>query len=207
MSRLVLVRHGESEWHAENRFAGRTDIGLTAKGLEQAERLAEWATTAGLTAIYCSPLRRARVPAEAAARRTGLALSVDERLMELDFGRGEGLTADEMRIAFPTERDAFEQDPVRNPLPGGEHPDLAVARGVTALQEIATQDPHGRILVVAHSTLLRLVLCRLLGICTSQYRTVFPDFANGTLTEVDLTPERVALLSFNAPISTEARKL
>ncbi len=204
MTRIVLVRHGESEWHAGNRFAGRTDIGLTGKGRQQAEALAHWARTAGLTAVWSSPLRRARLTAEGAAHAAGLPLVLEERLLELDFGRGEGLTAAEMRAAFPEERAAFERDPVRHPLPGGEDPEAAAARGVAALQHIAASNPHGRSLVVAHSTLLRLVLCRLLCIPISHYRTVFPDFANGALTELHLRPRGWAMLTFNAPLSNSA---
>jgi len=204
MSRLVLVRHGESVWHAENRFAGRAEIDLTPRGIEQAELLACWAAGADLASIWSSPLRRARMTAEAGARATGLPLRIDERLVELDFGRAEGLTAAEMKVAFPAERAAFELDPVRNPLPGGEDPELAAERGVAALQEIAAIS-HGRSLVVAHSTLLRLVLCRLLGVSLSQYRALFPHVANGTLTELDLSSERVSLHSFNVPIPTPLR--
>lgn len=202
MTRVVLVRHGESEWHAENRYAGRSDIDLTPKGIEQAERLAQWAATSNLASIWSSPLRRARVTAEAAARAIGLPLGIDNRLVELDFGRAEGLTAAEMKVAFAAERAAFELDPVRNHLPEGENPELAAERGAAALHEIAANHVHGRSLVVAHSTLFRLVLCRLLGVSLSNYRTLFPDFANGTLTELDLSPERVSLHSFNVPIST-----
>ena len=200
MSRIILVRHGESEWHAENRFAGRTDIDLTRKGLAQAERLARWAARAELTSIWSSPLRRARATAEASSRATGLPLGIDQRLIELDFGRAEGLTAAEMRVAFPAERAAFETDPVRNHLPGGEDPELAAERGVASLHEIATRHVHGRNLIVAHSTLFRLVLCRLLGVSLSQYRSLFPNVANGTLTELDLSLERVSLHSLNVPI-------
>ena len=60
MTRLVLVRHGETIWHAENRYAGSSDIPLSPRGLEQAEQLAKWASRADLAAIWISPLRRAR---------------------------------------------------------------------------------------------------------------------------------------------------
>ncbi len=200
MSRLVLVRHGESAWHAENRYAGRSDIGLTANGLAQAEQLARWAATAELTAIWSSPLGRAQGTADAVARRIGLPVRIDPRLVELDFGEGEGLTTAEMRSAFPEERAAFERDPVAHPLPRGESPQAAVERGVAALRDIAAANPQRRSLVVAHSTLLRLVLCDLLGIALSNYRSTFPEFPNGTLTELDLTPRRASLLSFNVPL-------
>src|SRR5437660_8217709 len=96
MKFLTLVRHGETEWHAENRYAGRTDVGLTQKGLLQAEQLAQWSRTAGLHAIWSSSLSRALRTAEPSARATGLAVQIDSRLVELDFGDAEGMTSQEM---------------------------------------------------------------------------------------------------------------
>ncbi len=201
MSRLVLVRHGQTVWHAENRYAGNTDIELTPKGHEQAERLGRWAATAGLTAVWSSPLQRARLTAEPCARSAGLPLNIEERLMELSFGRGEGLTGAEMEARFPAERAAFVLDPVADYLPGGENPVEAVKRGVAGLARIADETPTGRSLVVAHSTLLRLVLCSLLEIPLARYRERFPHFANGALTELEWTSRGVSLLSFNAPVT------
>ena len=66
MTRIVLARHGETAWHAENRYAGRSDVALTPRGHEQAELLAGWAARAGLSAIWCSPLGRAHETAAAA---------------------------------------------------------------------------------------------------------------------------------------------
>jgi len=206
MSRIVLVRHGETVWHAENRYAGRSDIALTPKGLQQAEQLAAWARGANLSAVWSSTLSRARWTAQPAADAVGLLLHVDERLIELDFGRGEGLTDAEMEEQFPEERVAFMHDPVTHHLPGGEDPVFAVERGMAALHEIAAASPAGRSLVVMHNTLIRLMLCSLLGIPLSRYRSVFPQLANGTLTEIDLSRQpggNSALLSFNAPLTTE----
>jgi broad specificity phosphatase PhoE len=201
MTRLVLVRHGETIWHAENRYAGRSDIALTDKGRAQAQRLAEWARTANLNAIWASTLSRAQLTALPASEATGLPLQTDARLVELDFGRGEGMTEVEMHTAFPAERAAFLRDPAAHPLPGGEDPAAATDRCIAALHSIAAASQGGRAIVVAHNTLLRLVLCRLLGIPLGRYRTVFPHLANGTITEIGITAESVSLLSFNAPLN------
>ncbi len=202
MSRLLLVRHGETVWHAENRYAGRTDIDLTDNGRAQAERLARWVRTANLEAVWSSPLRRARLTALPSALAAGLPLQIDERLIELDFGQGEGLTDAEMEMHFRAERSAFRLDPVAHHLPGGEDPEQAAARGTAALYEIAAA-VEGRGLVVAHSTLLRLSLCHLLGIPLPRYRSVFPHLANGALTEIQITPGAIGLLSFNNPLIDE----
>lgn len=210
MSRIVLVRHGETVWHAENRYAGSSDIELTPKGLEQAQQLAAWARTAGLAAIWASGLSRAQITARPAAETAGLPLQVDERLNELHFGRGEGLTDAEMEREFPEARAAFKRDPAANPLPEGEDPRRAAERGVAALHDIAAAAPEGRSLVVAHNTLIRLMLCQLLGIPLARYRTVFPRLSNGTLTEIAFSRQSgraAALLSFNAPLTTLERDL
>jgi probable phosphoglycerate mutase len=202
MSRIVMVRHGETVWHAENRYAGRSDIALTPEGLAQAERLAHWSLTAGITAVWSSTLFRARSTALPVAKALELPLHVDERLIELDFGQGDGLTSAEMSQRMPDAFRAFRADPAHNFLPGGEDPMYAAERGLAALRAIAeSAGPDGRSLVVAHSTLLRLVLCKMLGIPLSQYRTVFPSFDNCSLTEVKIAPDGTAsLLHFNVPL-------
>jgi probable phosphoglycerate mutase len=201
MNRLFLARHGETIWHAENRYAGRTDIALTDKGKQQAVRLAQWAAGANIQAVWSSPLSRAIETATPVADALGLPLQIDDRLLELDFGRGEGLTASEMEAAMPEVLTAFREDPVHHHFPGGEDPAAAAERGLTALRSIAAAAPlNGPVLVVAHSTLLRLILCLALDIPLSRYRDVFPVFHNCTVTEVGIKDPVISLLSFNAPL-------
>ena len=199
MTDLVLVRHGQTVWHAENRYAGRSDVALTARGVEQAAQLAVWAQTAGLAAVWSSTLSRARITAAACSEAAGLPLEVDARLCELDFGEGEGLTSAEMTERFPDARAAFLADPVAHHLPGGEDPVAAADRFTEALDEIAEKHPDGRVLVVAHSSAIRLALCRLIGVPLAEYRRLFPTLRNCALTELRLRDGRAALLQFNTP--------
>lgn len=196
MTLVYLVRHGETPWHAENRYCGRTDLSLTERGRQQAEELAAWAATAGLAVVYSSTMRRARDTAAPAAAAAGVPHRVDDRLVELDFGLAEGLTSAEMRERWPERRAAFERDPVANPLPEGEDPKAAIARGRDALDEIVAAYPHGTVLVVCHSTFLRLVTCELAGMDPSQYRELFPrvDNTSGAVLRHDTGWE---LLAFN----------
>lgn len=204
MTNLVLVRHGETVWHAENRYAGISDIELTPAGHEQAARLAAWAATAGLSGVWASTLSRSRITAAAGAAAAGVKLAVDVRLREVDFGKGEGLTAAEMRELFPEARAAFEADPGANPLPGGEDPALAADRFVAALRDIAatvsSTGPGERVLVVAHTTAIRLALCRLIGVPLGEYRRLFPRLDNCAITELRLRGDRAAILQYNSPI-------
>jgi broad specificity phosphatase PhoE len=194
MTELVLVRHGETEWHAENRYAGRSDVPLTPRGHEQAAALASWAAGAGLDAVLSSPLRRARDTAGPTCAALGLDARVDERLVEVDFGTAEGRTREEMREAFPDALAAFVEHPASRPLPGGEPGAAAVARATPALDEATRAHPDGRVLVVAHQTLLRLLLCSLLGIPLDHYRAVFPKLESAARTVVRPTTEGPAAL-------------
>lgn len=200
MTDLVLVRHGETVWHAENRYAGVSEVELSPRGLGQAARLATWASSAGLAAVWSSPLGRALGTAIPCANSAGLRLQVDARLRELDFGDGEGLTSQEMRERFPEAFAAFGIDPVANHLPGGEDPVAAVGRFVACLHDISDIHPEGRVLVVAHATMIRLALCHLLGGPLGDYRRLFPTIGNCALTEIRMIDRRPALLRLNVPV-------
>jgi len=198
---LILVRHGESLWQAEDRYAGSTDVPLSSRGREQAERLATWSASADLTAIWSSPLSRTRETAAPAERTTGLTAHIDFRLKEVDFGRGEGLTAAEIERSFPEAFAAFQSDPAVHYLPGGEDPHRATQRAIACFKEIEMEHPGGRVLVVSHSTLIRLALCELIGVPLSRYRSAFPSVTNAALTEIRLEGERASLLRFNASLN------
>jgi len=204
MTNLFLVRHGETVWHEENRYAGVSDIALTPKGLGQAGQLARWAQTAKLSGVWASNLNRAQVTAQACAETTGLRVQTDERLRELDFGDGEGLTTSEMARQFPAALHAFHADPVADHLPGGEEPAAAARRFIDALWDIAQRHPDGRVLVVAHTTAIRLAFCQLIGAPLGDYRRLFPFVRNCGLTEIRLEDGQVAVMEFNTPIGPDA---
>jgi probable phosphoglycerate mutase len=201
MTDIVLIRHGETTWHADNRYAGVTEVELSPHGLEQAAQLAMWASSAELCAVWSSPLSRALKTAAPCADRAGLPLRIDARLRELDFGEGEGLTSQEMAERFPALLAAFLIDPVANHLPGGEDPVAAAERFVTCLHDIAAAHPDGRVLVVAHATAIRLALCRLFGEPLGDYRRRYPSMANCALTEVRLNGQQSELLQINVPVA------
>ena len=202
---LVLTRHGETVWHAENRYAGSSDVRLTRAGQQQAFDLATWAATARLSAIYSSTLSRAKDTAAPSTATTRLPLRTDARLCEVDFGRGEGLTRQEMASAFPDALTTFLKAPARYPLPGGESGVDAIARAMPALNEILEKHDGGRVLVVIHSTLLRLLIATAIGIDPDRYRRVFPTVGNCALNTLRFDKGGVALLGFNVPVPGRSR--
>lgn len=200
MSEILLARHGETTWHAENRYAGSSDIGLTDRGREQADALGRWAARRPITAVYSSDLTRAVETAAPAARALGVPLHRDARIREVDFGRGEGLTATEMKRVFPDALEEFYRRPGHSPLPDGEAGTDAIDRAWPALRAVAHAHENSSVLVVMHSTLLRLILCAALGIPIDRYRRVFPSIGNVTVTTLSMSSAQPALRSFNVPI-------
>jgi len=200
---VVLARHGRTPWHSPNRYCGSSDIGLDEVGERQAETLGAWARTAGLTRLYCTDLRRTRLTAAPVAAATGLTPSIEPRLRELDFGIAEGNTLDELRRSHPDAVARFQRDPVTHHFPGGEHPAEAVRRAHDAIADLVAADPGGRILVVAHSTLIRLLVTDVMGGPLSRYRALLPDLVPTSLTTFLVRAGNMALAAFNVPPTPE----
>ncbi|MHA6630692.1 histidine phosphatase family protein [Pseudonocardia sichuanensis] len=201
---LTLVRHGRTVWHAENRYAGVSDVPLDDTGRAQAAALADWARHQGFDVLVCSPVSRARITAAPVAAALGLEPEVVPELRETDFGVAEGRTLAELRASHPEAAAAFVADPVAHPFPGAEPPAAAAARAVDALRAVAERHRGANVLVVAHNTLLRLALCAWLGIPLSRYRDVLPRLENAAATRlrVPADPGRPpALLALNVPTS------
>ena len=205
---LVLTRHAETVWHADNRYAGaRSDIDLTAAGRAQADRLARWAAGRQLAAVVASPVRRAVETARPSAAAGGYRLEVSQDLREVDFGAAEGRTLAEVSADDPEVARRFAADPVGHPFPGAEPPEDAAQRADRALRQVAARHPGAEVLVVAHNTLLRLALCSLLGIPLRHYREVLPRLDNVALTRLRVpvgAHGRCALLSLNDTLPPDA---
>jgi 2,3-bisphosphoglycerate-dependent phosphoglycerate mutase len=200
---LLLTRHAQTVWHAENRYAGTSDVDLTPEGVEQAHRLADWVRTRTIDAVVCSPVRRAGETAAPSALALGVEIEVEDDLREVGFGIAEGRTLAELD---PEVAARFRADPVAHPFPGAEPPAEAAERCAAALRRVADRHGDGTVLVVAHNTLLRLGLCVLLGLPVARYRQVFPRLDNVAVSEIGFPAGDgpVALLSLNVPVGRTA---
>ena len=101
MGLFYFVRHGETEWNAEGRFCGRTDVPLSEAGRRQARLLGLRVKPLRVIALYSSPLRRALETARIIGEVTGRESVVDPRLAELNYGAWEGLTLEEIKARNP----------------------------------------------------------------------------------------------------------
>ncbi len=151
---FALIRHGQTDWNAERRLQGSTDIPLNDVGRGQARDAVAALSDQQWDVVVSSPLGRAAETAEIIAEGLGLTVSrLVPDLIERSFGPAEGLQA------------GPELEALRIPggFRGGESDDAAAARGLAALESLAREFAGQRVLVVAHGTLIRLTLNRAIG--------------------------------------------
>jgi glucosyl-3-phosphoglycerate phosphatase len=164
VSRLVLVRHGQTAWNLDGRAQGHTDIGLDETGRAQAQALAPYVAAMAPTALWSSDLRRALETAECLSRATGLPVRADDRLREFDAGARAGLTLAEFAAEFPEAHAAWQAGHITGHVPGAESVADVRARIVPALQDAwaATGDGETTV-VVAHGASLRVGMLGFVG--------------------------------------------
>ena len=166
-TRLVLVRHGETEWSRAGRHTGRTDLPLTAAGEDEARRIGPTLADWDFTAVYASPLRRATDT----ARLAGFAATLDFDLVEWDYGDIEGRTNAAVLDEMPGWSKWY------SPVPGGESIEHVGDRADRFLEALDAVD--GDVLCFAHGHLLAVVIARWLELPASEGRR-FP-LQTGTL--------------------------
>lgn len=159
MLKLYLIRHGETDWNAEGRIQGHSDIELNARGLEQARRLAARMPDEGeFDAIYASPLKRAFRTAEMIGSALNLPVNPDVRLLERSLGQLEGLTMGEIREKYPEVHRAWQDGGVRPHIPGEESREQFVRRADEFVQEIRARHHGGRVLAITHGGTINMLL-------------------------------------------------
>ena len=175
--RLYVARHGETQWNIENKISGRTDIPLTAKGLQQAQLLAEHAKGKGIEVIIASPLLRARQTAQAVSDAIGVPVQIDERLMELNFGVFEGKSRFD-----PDFRHIRAQFPTR--YPGGESAFDLAHRVYGCLEDVQREHGGKTVLLVCHGGVCRMIRSWFQDLGNDEYSGYFAS--NAELVEYEL---------------------
>lgn len=193
--RLILVRHGSTVWNTEGRYTTRSDIPLSPAGIEQARATAAALASEGIDRILCSPLGRARETAEiiaAAQTRRVPAVTVDDRLTEIDSGPFEGLTAAEINSGPLAEAHTLwhsDTDPVTPP--GAETLESARSRAAAFFADACGL--AGTTLAATHGSLARvLVASVVLGAPPAAHRRLWLDNCHWVVIDLDRRPRLVA---------------
>ena len=159
-TRVLLVRHGETEFTAQRRYSGRHDVPLSERGVAQAAATAARVATVvgGADAVVVSsPLSRCVATAEAIAGAVGATVAIEDDLIECDFGEWDGLTFTEVRRRWPEQRDAWLGSSKMAP-PGGESIEAVGERVGAAVERVLAEHAGRTVVVVTHVTPIKLVL-------------------------------------------------
>lgn len=176
MTRIILVRHGQTAWNREDLIRGQVDVHLDETGLAQAAATAtriaaEWKPVA----LYSSPLRRALQTAHLIADRLGLEVRTVAGFNDMNFGQWQGLSYTEVRQRWPEMSQAWLRTPHTVTFPNGESLAQVRQRGMSALHQVIKQHPDHDVVIVGHTVLNRVLLCAALGLDDSHHWRIGQD--------------------------------
>jgi broad specificity phosphatase PhoE len=179
-ARLIVIRHGQTAWNAgagEERFRGRTDLPLDDVGHAQARAVAARLGGEAIVAIYASPLLRARQTIEPLACELGLPVQPHAGLLDIDYGRFQGLMHSEAGAAYPELYGLWRATPSRVAFPDGERLRDVQARLLALLDELATRHPGRTVVLIGHQMVNKVLACTLLDLDLDQIWRVQQDTA------------------------------
>lgn len=183
---IHLIRHAETIWHLEDRYAGHTEIELSKNGFDQSNKLKSWALRQNIDAIYTSALTRSISTAQPSVDALAITPISSSNLNEVNFGEIEGLTKTEFKSNFPKVWQDFQVNPANTLFPSGETGAFAVKRSLEFILTILAKRNSSEVMIVSHGTLIRLLLTHFLAKDLNQYRNLFPVIDNVGVSTISL---------------------
>lgn len=163
MGRVLLIRHGQTDWNMQRRWQGQTDIPLNDEGRQQANLLAEYLrdTATKIDLIYSSDLERAWETARPISAFSGVEIQTDPRLREIGVGLFEGLTGTEIDAKYPQEYLKMREDYLNFVFPQGESRLIMQTRAYAALEDVAADLGSRTAVLVTHGGVIAMLLAKL----------------------------------------------
>ena len=192
MARLLLVRHGTTEFNSARRFLGYSDIELSADGYRQVEQLRDHLANEKIDAVYSSDLRRTLVTAEVISAGHKADIVACPELREVNYGACEGLTFQEIGSRYPDVAEKCVNFTLELKFPDGESFETFIERTGKFLDRLNKHAPSETILIVSHNGPLKVLVCRLLGIDMEHWWQIRIDIASLSIVE---TSPRGAIVS------------
>ncbi|MFC1952885.1 histidine phosphatase family protein [Chloroflexota bacterium] len=174
MVEIILVRHGETEWNLTEIFRGTIDVGLNETGIKQAELLGEFMKGLKIEAIFSSPLKRALMTAEPVARNKQLQIETVPALIDLNFGKWQGLPVQEVRDKYEELYSDWVNHPESVEMPDGENLNYVRKRALALIDRL-TVEYHGTVVLVSHRVVNKVLICALLGLDNSHFWNIQQD--------------------------------
>lgn len=191
-TKLYLVRHGETEWNAVGKFQGHSDVPLSDLGRQQAKKLALRLGSTKIDAFYSSDLSRAMETATIIAKEHHSQVSYLPDLREINFGKWEGLTYDEISQNYGQLSTHWRSNPVDTQIPNGEKLQDVAIRCQRAINEIINGHAGETVLVATHGGVIRVIVANVLGCDLNHFWKLRLD--NVSLTIISFCQEQKAIL-------------
>ncbi|NET30588.1 MAG: histidine phosphatase family protein [Cyanothece sp. SIO1E1] len=175
-ARILLVRHGETEWNRQQKFQGQIDVPLNETGRAQGQQAAEFLKSVPLDQAFTSPLLRPKETAELILKsHPTISLQLIDELQEISHGEWEGKLEAEIEQAYPGDLQRWQQAPETVQMPAGENLQQVWERAIAAWQIIidsaARLKPESTVLVVAHDAINKAILCHVAGLGPEHFWT------------------------------------
>ncbi len=174
MTEIILARHGETEWNVAEVFRGRVDVELNETGIKQAELLAEYLSDVKIEAIHSSPLKRALRTAKMIANYHQLEVEIAPGLIDLDFGKWQGLPNQEVKDKYGELYAEWINSPDKVKIPAGESLNDVRKRAIGVVDEIIARY-EGTVVLVSHRVVNKVLICALLGLDNSHFWNIKQD--------------------------------
>jgi probable phosphoglycerate mutase len=195
ITRILLVRHGETDWNATGRLQGQSDTPLNMVGHEQTRRAAQRLVCEPVRALYSSDLARAFQTATIIGQTLGLTVITSPRLRERQYGAWEGLSSAEIQARYPEQFDAWRARSPDFAPPQGETRSQLLTRGLAELQAIARRHVGEMAVVVTHGGLCYVLISHILGSIDGDQREF--TFGNASIHTLEVTADRWSVISVN----------
>jgi len=174
MTKLMLIRHGDTAWNVEEIFRGRADVELNETGIKQAELLAKHLTDERIVALYSSPLKRALRTAELVVIPHHIDVTPAPESIDFDYGEWQGLSHDTVKEKYKTLYTQWLNNPHLVKVPKGENLD-DVGERVTSLVDRIITKHEGTVALVSHRVVGKVLICALLGLDNSHFWNIRLD--------------------------------
>jgi broad specificity phosphatase PhoE len=176
-SRIILVRHGETQYNAESIFRGTLDVPLNETGLEQTRLTGLELSHTRISRIVSSPLARALATARAIAAQQTDANDpvIDPAFTDLNFGEWQGRSKDEVAKDYPEIYECWKTEPHLAQLPGGETLEQASKRCSAGLDRLCREMPGKTFVIVTHRVIIKLLILHMLGLPLSDFWRIHID--------------------------------
>ncbi len=184
MARIILVRHGQTEWNRAERFRGWADLDLNNTGRRQAEAAANKIVQWQIAAVYSSPLLRAVTTARILAQKVGVEIRQIPELIDINYGKWQGISPEEAANIDSSLYSLWLKSPHLVKFPEGESLSEVRGRAVNAVNNLITNHLKDTIALVSHKVVCQLLILYFLGLDNSHFWQITQDVAAINLIEV-----------------------